>query len=361
MKHVLVAGASGVVGLAALRHFAAEPGTAVTGIARRAPSGHPGGRFVSVDLTDRAACAAAFRAMRDVTHLVYAALYEQPGLAAGWVDGEQIATNTAMLANILEPLSAAAPLRHVTLLQGAKAYGAHLHPIPIPAREDRDERRDVPNFYWTQEDMLRATAAQYGWTWTILRPQIIFGDAIGAAMNPVPAIGAWAAVLKERGLPLAFPGGATSIAEATDADLLARAIGWAGESPAAAGEAFNVTNGDVFVWRNVWPVIADALGMPTALDAPCSLAAAMADQSPTWDRIRARAGLVAPALDAFVGQSLHYVDILTGFGRTGGKPPSAMSTIKLRQAGFHDVIDTETMLRKWFARLQEQRLLPPRG
>ena len=33
------------------------------------------------------------------------------------------------------PLHAVAPLRHVTLLQGTKAYGAHLHPIPIPARE----------------------------------------------------------------------------------------------------------------------------------------------------------------------------------------------------------------------------------
>ena len=361
MKHVLIAGASGVVGLAALRHFVGEPGTAVTGIARRAPLGHAGARFVSVDLTDRMACAEAFGAMRDVTHLVYAALHEQPGLAAGWLDDAQIATNTAMLANILEPLAATPSLRHVTLLQGAKAYGAHVRTIPIPAREDRDERRDVPNFYWTQEATVRVAGERHGWRWTILRPQIIFGDAIGAAMNPIPAIGAWAAVLKEQGLPLAFPGGVTSIAEAADADLLARAIGWAGESPAAAGEAFNVTNGDVFVWRNVWPAIADALGMTTAADVPCSLAATMADHAATWDRIRAREKLVAPALDAFAGQSFHYVDILTGFGRTEGKPPSSVSTIKLRQAGFHDMIDTETMLRKWFARLQEQRLLPARG
>jgi len=37
-----------------------------------------------------------------------------------------------MLRNLVEPLAAAAPLEHLTLLQGAKAYGVHLHPIRIP-------------------------------------------------------------------------------------------------------------------------------------------------------------------------------------------------------------------------------------
>ena len=49
--------------------------------------------------------------------------------------------------------------------------------------------------------------------------------------------------------------------EATDVDILARAIAWAGETEAARDQAFNVTNGDVFRWQEVWPAIADALGM----------------------------------------------------------------------------------------------------
>jgi hypothetical protein len=36
-----------------------------------------------------------------------------------------------------------------------------------------------------------------------------------------------------------------------------------------------------------------------------------------------------------------------------------VSTIKLRQAGFQDCIDTQDMLRKWFKRFQDARLLPP--
>ena len=56
------------------------------------------------------------------------------------LEADQIETNQRMLANTLAALEPASPgLRHVVLLQGTKAYGAHVHAIPIPAREDRDE------------------------------------------------------------------------------------------------------------------------------------------------------------------------------------------------------------------------------
>ena len=100
-------------------------------------------------------------------------------------------------------------------------------------------------------------------TTTILRPQVVYGESLGSPMNLIPAIGAYAALRRERGLPLAFPGGATRVSEAVDADLLARVIDWAGCSEAARDEVFNVTNGDVFTWRAVWPAIAEALGMET--------------------------------------------------------------------------------------------------
>ncbi|NOT56148.1 MAG: NAD-dependent epimerase, partial [Deltaproteobacteria bacterium] len=40
-------------------------------------------------------------------------------------------------------------------------------------------------------------------------------------------------------------------------------------------------------------------------------------------------------------------------------PAMLVSTIKARQAGFHECMDTEDMFRKWFKRFQELRLLPP--
>ena len=88
----------------------------------------------------------------------------------------------AMLRNLLEPVAERGQLEHVSLLQGTKAYGVHLRRIAVPARE-RWPRDDHANFYWLQEDLLREIAAREKFGFTIFRPQIIFGDAIGAAMN----------------------------------------------------------------------------------------------------------------------------------------------------------------------------------
>jgi hypothetical protein len=74
-----------------------------------------------------------------------------------------------------------------------------------------------------------------------------------------------------------------------------------------------------------------------------------------------RFGLVAPTdLDAFVGQSFIYADLLLGAGATTPQPPSLVSTIKIRQAGFSACVDTEDMLRRLVATFQHERLFPPR-
>ena len=295
--------------------------------------------------------------MRDVTHLVYAALFELPGLVEGWRNDRQIETNSRMLRNLLDPLMAAAPeLRHVTLLQGTKAYGVHIRPLAVPAREGRSEMREQPNFYWAQEDYLRASQAGRDWYFTILRPVLIVGEAIGGAMNLIPAIGAHAAVMRERGPILPYPGGAERVSQAVDADLLARAIAWAGDTPAARNETFNVTNGDVFTWPNIWPVIAETVGMRPGPDEPFLLQSLGRGD---WDRVRQHHRLVSPALGDFVGLSLEYADYQMRYGHTEPGPPAIVSTIKIAQAGFHEVMDTEIMFRKWFKVFQQKRLLPP--
>jgi nucleoside-diphosphate-sugar epimerase len=356
-KTVLVAGASGLVGYAALKHFSRQPDTAVIALSRRPPPPGVAARHLALDLTDAAACRDAAATLRSVTHLVYAALFELPGLVEGWRNDRQIDTNDRMLRNLLGPLLTAAPgLQHVTLLQGTKAYGVHVRPLAVPAREGRSEMREQPNFYWAQEDYLRAARAGGDWCFTILRPVLIVGEAIGGAMNLIPALGAHAAVMRERGPILPYPGGAERVSQAVDADLLARAIGWAGETPAARDETFNVTNGDVFTWPNIWPAIADAVGMRPGPDEPFLLQSLQRDD---WDRARQRFGLTSPALMEFVGLSLEYADYQMRYGHTEPGPPSLVSTIKIAQAGFHEVMDTELMFRKWFKLFQQKRLLPP--
>lgn len=364
---VLVAGASGLVGHAAIEAFAARPGWRVTGVSRRKPASVLGAEFLSVDLLDADACDRAFSAMGDVTHLVYAALQEDPGLFAGWLDDDLMHRNEAMLRNLFEPLSRAAKsLRHVTLLHGTKAYGLH-HPsvgyegVRIPLRE-RDRRNPHPNFYFLQEDYLHEKQRSADWGLTVFRPTVIYGDAPGNNMNPTLVLAVYAALLREAGEPLHFPGrGETpSLREAVDAGLVGRACAWAAESPNARNETFNLTNGDVFIWENIWPAIAGSLGMQRGERRPISLAEELPKREAEWAAIVAKYDLAAPSsLLDFVGlNSLVYTDmVLTSTSRQ--PVPALNSTVKARLAGFPDCIDTEDMFRDQFRRLQEKRYIPP--
>ncbi len=359
MNKVLIAGGSGLVGLAAVRHFAKLDGWEVVAVSRRVPAAIEGVSFISVDLQDERRCREVFGRMTDVTHLVYAALFEKPALIQGWSDRDQMETNLTMLKNLFEPLSSAANLRHVSLLQGTKAYGVHLGPMRIPARE-RDPRHPHANFYWLQEDYIRAKQSGSSWSWTILRPQLVVGEAIGGNLNIIPAIGVYAAIRKEAGLPLSFPGGPPFIFEAVDADLLARSMEWAATTPACANEIFNITNGDVFVWSEVWPTIADALGMKVGEPEPICLQREMPKKAHQWAAIVRKYGLRSPAdMDAFVGKSFEFADFCFAYGADSPPRPAIVSTIKARKTGFHDCMDTEDMFRKWFRHFQDERLLPP--
>lgn len=365
-KKVLVAGASGLVGHAAIAHFASLPGWDVVGVSRRVPDDLPGAELISLDLTDAAKCQQVFGQMGDVTHVVYAALQEAPGLFAGWIDEEMIERNGAMLRNLFEPLSKGATgLEHVSLLHGTKAYGLH-HPdvgiegVHIPLRE-REPRRPHRNFYFVQEDYLREKQKDCSWGLTVFRPTVIYGDAGGNNMNPIPAIAAYAALLKEAGEPLHFPGkeGIQGLREAVDADLVASALAWAATSKAAWGNTYNLTNGDVFVWPHVWGAIAEVFEMEPGEERPMSLLEELPKMQDQWaalvDKYKLRS---SKDIVEFAGyNSIIYADmVMSGGGR--GPVPALNSTIAARLDGFHDCIDTEDMFRKWFTRLRQYRWVP---
>ncbi len=359
-KKVLVAGASGLVGFAAVRHFASLDEWDVVGVSRRIPDGLEDATLLSVDLQDQARCTEVFSQMHDVTHVVYTALYEKPGVVQGWRERDQMETNLRMLENLFEPLKGAATqLQHVSLLQGTKAYGAHIEPFPAPARE-RWPRHQHENFYFLQEDYLREQQQGKDWSWSIFRPQLIFGEALKGNLNVLPAICVYAALRKEAGLPLSFPGGPPYVFEAVDADLLARSLAWAATSPNARNETFNSTNGDVFVWQNVWPTIADALGMEVGPPEPMCLTEEMPKHAAEWAAIVDKYQLKAPRnmLD-FVGGSFELTDLSFAYGASEPPPPIVVSTIKIRQAGFHECMDTEDMFRNLIKRYQDLGWIPP--
>jgi len=283
---VLITGASGLVGAAAVQEFL-DNDWEVVAVSRREPevdSDRPF-RHLAVDLRDEAASRETFGGLADVTHVVYAAVYEKPGLIPGWSERDQMDTNAAMLRNTLEPLAAASSnLGQVTIMQGTKAYGIHLHPMPVPARE-RFPRDEHENFYWLQEDYLTEKAGQQGWNWTIMRPQLIVGPSYGVVMNLPPVIGAFAAICKAEGRPFGFPGGIPYVWEAVDTRIVARALRWAATAPQAACQHFNLTNGEVFAWRDLWGPMAEVLGVEPAPDEPQSMAEFLPSRAAVWDEI----------------------------------------------------------------------------
>lgn len=364
---VAVVGASGVVGRAAMTQLQMA-GIEAVAISRRPPD-LPHIEFMALDLLDSAACRKAASGLADVTHVIFAALFEKPGLIHGWRDRDQMQTNLAMLDNFVSSaLADASQLQHIALLQGTKAYGAHIQPMKIPGRE-RDPRVEHDNFYWLQEDYIRDHQATADWRYSIWRPQVVIGHGLGAPMNMLAAIGAYAAFCQFDGIPFSYPGGPNSPIEATDADLLSRAIIFGLESATASNETFNVTNGDVFEWRHMWPVIAKALGMEQGMeqgveqaleigsDRPMTLVS-LYEREADWQNLIAQYGLQPCTLREFVGDSFFYADALFATTAERPPPPVLVSSIKLRQAGFSECIDTEDMFAQWFRRLVMMNRLP---
>ena len=347
-RRMMVAGVQGVTGCAVARRFASQPDTTVYGLSRRAPTGMPGVEEVSVDLLDPDDARSKLGAIRGITHVAFGAYIEKPTAA------EKSEVNLALLRNLLDAIEPGSPgLEHVTFYQGGKAYGADLGPFKTPARED-DPRLMPPNFYYDQEGLLRARGAGR-WSFTALRPEAVCGYAVGNPMNLAMVIAVYAALSRELGLPLRFPGTEAAyraLYQVTSADVLAEATDWAGRSDAARDGIFNITNGDQFRWQHMWPRIADMFGMACVDPVPTPLASTMADKAPLWARMVETHGLQPIPYDALVSWAFGDFIFNSGFDNVS-------STIKARRAGFAACIDTEDMFRALFDRLRRDKVIPP--
>ena len=311
---VLIAGASGLVSAAIVNKFL-DDGSEVIAVSRRQPEIFSDKPFqhLPVNLQDEAAVSHALSGLSQVTHVIYAAVYEKPGL-------NRRLDRTGPYGH--QPSDAAQPRRALCRDRGTQAPHADaghqglrdpLHPMPVPARE-RFPRDDHPNFYWLQEDYIKEKAAAKTFDFTIMRPQTIVGPNTGVVMNLPPVIGAYAAICKEEGRPFGLPGGAPYVWEAVDCRLVAGAIRWAAEAPAAAGQHFNLTNGEVFAWRDLWPAFAKELGVELGPDEPVSMGEFLPPKADVWDKIVAKHGLRRNSTTDLLGESHYYADFCFAYG-----------------------------------------------
>jgi nucleoside-diphosphate-sugar epimerase len=344
----LVAGALGIVGRNIAEHLHGLGGWEVVGISRGAPRIPAGWRLVQADLADADACRRLVESEPGITHLFFAARAPMPDQA------QEAVRNRDMLANLLRPLDERAPgFRHVCMMHGTKWYGSHLGAFRTPARED-DPRHLPPNFYFDQADLAEALQKGRRWTWSALRPAVVCGFSLGYPHNVVAVLGAYAALCKHLGLPLRFPGTQAcfdAVSQATDVGLLAQAAAWAAGEPACANQHFNIVNGDLFRWRNLWGRLARHFGMDDGGVQTVSLAAAMADKEPLWQEIVARHGLRPYRLAEIVNWS--YADMTF---RQNWDHISC--TLKARSLGFAGFRDTEAMFIGQLERFRAERVLP---
>ena len=250
-KTALVAGASGIAGQATAAELTAA-GWNVLGLARR-PVDQPGVTPIVADLQDPETIVTALADTRP--DAVFITTWARQATEA-----ENIRVNAAMVRNLLDAVRPAQSVRHVALVTGLKhylgpfeSYGKGRLP-QTPFREEQ-ARLSIENFYYAQEDEVISAAERDGFTWSVHRPHTIIGQAVGNAMNMGSTLAVYASLCRELGRPFRFPGSQAQwdgLTDMTSASQLARHLLWAAETPAAANQAFNVVNGDVFRWSWMW-------------------------------------------------------------------------------------------------------------
>jgi nucleoside-diphosphate-sugar epimerase len=343
----LVAGANGLIGRRVAAHLVSRDWNVVA--LSRKPYRGPGAQRVVADLTDPEETRAKLAALSDITHVYYCVRADHP---EGVSESEE--TNAAMLRNLVDALEPyASRLAHINLVHGTKHYGHHLGPCAVPAVED-GPRGAGGTYYFAQLDFLSARAVGARWTWSVVRPHAFCYAEPDSPRSLALVIAVLAAIQRELGRPLLFPGSAKSYearTQFTDLALLARAIEWMAITPQCANQAFNAVNGDYPRWSELWPQLAAMLGVKAGEPAALRLAQYMADKTPVWDTVVTRHGLKPSALDRLV---------LWHYGDYAFAPEwDIMSSMdKARRCGFGERVDTPDMFKRLFADYRQHRAIP---
>ncbi len=351
-NQALVVGASGIVGSAVSRLLANE-GWAVAGLARR-PNAEVGVTPLSADLLDPSALASALSGVSP-THLFLTTWARQAS------EAENIRVNAQMVRNVLEAVRPSGSVRHVALVTGLKhylgpfeAYGKGSLP-QTPFREEQG-RLDVENFYYAQEDEVFAAAARDGFSWSVHRPHTITGIAVGNAMNMATTLAVYASICRFTGRPFRFPGSEVqwnSLTDMTDAGQLARHLRWASTTPAAANQAFNIVNGDVFRWQWMWSRIAEWFGIEAApFDGqPAPLEQQMAGDAEVWAEMAKQFSLAEPDIATLISPWHTDADL--------GRPIEVVTDMtKSRTLGFLDYQASDEAFFQVFSTLRGSKLIP---
>jgi nucleoside-diphosphate-sugar epimerase len=353
-KIALVVGASGITGSNLSEKLISE-GWTTYGLARNPQSEIAGLIPVAADLLNKESLE---RALTDImpSHVFLTTWMRND------TEAENIRVNSLMIRNLLDALSPAKSVKHVALVTGLKHYlgpfDAYAKAGTLPETPVREEhpRLDLENFYYAQEDEVYAAAARDGFTWSVHRPHTVIGKAVGNMMNMGTTLAVYASICKETGRAFRWPGSAAQwngISDVTDARILAKQLIWASTSEAAANQAFNITNGDVFRWSWLWRQIAEwfdveYIGYEGEIH---PLETEIASDDAVWREIAEKHNLKEPDLGRLASAWHTDLDL--------GRPLEVMTDMsKSRKLGFTAYQSTKDSFFDLFETLRTERLIP---
>ena len=352
-RTALVVGATGIGGYNTAQALLAG-GWRVIGLSRTHRYDIPGVEHVYADVLDSTSVEAAI-AGKDITHLFFTTWSRQD------TEAENCRVNGAMLANTLEALRHTSRLQHAVLVTGLKHYLGPFEayasaPADTPFRESQD-RLPFQNFYYDQEDILFAAAAEQGFSWSVHRPHTMIGYALGNAMNMGVTLAVYGSICRATGEPFVFPGSPQQyggVTDITDARLLGRHAVWSATEPAARNQAFNTVNGDVFRWRQMWTRVAEGLGVTAATypGAPNPLDGRMDHADEVWAKLVQQHGL--QPYQATELASWWHTD-----ADLGRQVETFADMSKSRSLGFLDFQDSARSFLDLFDTLRAQKIIPP--
>jgi len=347
----LVIGATGVTGTPMTEELLAA-GWPVYAVSRRAPMVRPGIstarlKHVPVDITDTAASAAVLGGLTDVTHVYY----------CGNDPSQEM--RIRQMRNVIDAVEAGARgLANVHLMQGTKYYGCHLGPFKVPAQED-DPRIPNCDFYYSEEDYVRSRQAGRRWTFTAARPHSVCGHAQGNPMNLAVVLGIYGSLQRALGGSFDYPASAACFDarfNVADSELLARASIWCATTPACGNQVFNVNNGDVFRWRELWPKLASFYGLQSGGPQGPRLPEFLAAHAQDWERLTKEHGLVPFPYERVARWAQG--DYQAPNSRFSCEYDVVSDLSKARRYGYTEQIDSAEMFLRLFARLRAARVIP---
>jgi nucleoside-diphosphate-sugar epimerase len=350
----LVVGATGIAG-SNLAVKLLENGWTVFGLSRNPKNDIKGLQPIAADLLNTESLVSALSEIAP-THVFFTTWMRND------TEEENIRVNSAMIRNLLNVLSPKKSIQHVSLVTGLKHYlgpfDAYANSGTLPETPLREEqpRLDLPNFYYAQEDEVYEAAKRDGFSWNVHRPHTLIGKTIGNAMNMGTTLAVYASICKSERTPFIWPGSEAQwngVSDVTDAKVLADQIIWAATNPEAHNEAFNITNGDVFRWKWLWPKIAEWFGIEfegySGMIKP--LETVLDKKEAIWKEITKEHQLIEDDLNQLASAWHTDLDL--------GRPLEVMTDMsRSRKLGFATYKDTKDSFFELFAQLRKDQIIP---